>query len=711
LKKFSHILPKPHAWLVAAVILYLLSFLFAPKLSPINSLKAEIKSLENYIHESENEFDKFSGDTSLIKRLANKSETVTELEQLTRKTTGLFIFKKSRLATGPLFWSNQRIYPPDEIFSLNDTTYSKQLEKGNGFYICVKKTLPEENGDSIITIGMIPILYHYFANFPDKFEHDANANILISGLTTDYPIKSISGRNLFYISPKSLIDKPSENISVYLRLMAIILLLIYIHLMAEKTAARFGFWKALVFLFVVLFSLRLISYFFPFPVNLRQFELFDPANYASNEVHKSLGDLLINAFLFCWLILFSVQKLQRTGFYNVPSGRKGMFIGIFASLFVVALTFITSFTIRSIAAHSTISFDVINFFSLSTFTVFGFIALSILAVGYYYFMRIMTPFLSVAFNNNFYPVYLVIAVSGLTFLTFQVNNPLLPFYVFVLGWLIIYIWLSRLNKFGISNQRQTMAGALFWIFVFSVSITAIIINANRDKEWQSRIHIANKIDERTDPRSAKELNVAFVWLDNDFLSSNFYRFKDPNLATFLRDSILHKSDFPINYESHLYVFDADKKPLFNEESESYNTLETVLTVRAKPSEGKLYYVERGFDKYTFIYKQPISDENNKILGYLFILSDLEQYDNEALVAELFRGSENTDFEKGGIYSWATYLDGRLSVGPRNKYPFSTTLDQKDIPEETIGKKAKNNFTELWYKAKHNKIIVVARKKS
>jgi hypothetical protein len=274
-----------------------------------------------------------------------------------------------------------------------------------------------------------------------------------------------------------------------------------------------------------LFSLRLVSYFFPFPVNLRQFELFDPSNYASSEIHKSLGDLLINACLFSWLILFSLQKLQRTGFYNVPSGRTGMLIGGFASLSVVTLTFIIASTIRSIAAHSTISFDVINFFSLSPFTVFGFIALAILAVGYYYFMRIMTPLLSVAFNNNFYPVYLVIAVAGLTFLTFQVNDPLLPFYIYVLGWLIIYIWLSRLNKFGISNQRQSMGGALFWIFIFSVSITAIIINANRDKEWQNRINIANKIDERTDPTSAKELNVAFVWLDNDFYLLTFIGLK------------------------------------------------------------------------------------------------------------------------------------------------------------------------------------------
>ena len=67
-----------------------------------------------------------------------------------------------------------------------------------------------------------------------------------------------------------------------------------------------------------------------------------------------------------------------------------------------------------------------------------------------------------------------------------------------------------------------MAGALFWIFIFSVSITAIIINANREKEWQSRIHIANRIDRRTDPDNEREFGISFVYLDNDFLAPNFY---------------------------------------------------------------------------------------------------------------------------------------------------------------------------------------------
>ena len=720
MKKLRHILPKPHAWLVGAVILYLLSFLFGHSFSPTRSLKLEINELENYIYNEQNAFNELVADTSLIKRLAQNTPTVSEFKKLTKKHTGIFVFRKSIAAIKLAFWSNQKIYPPDEIFSRSDTSYFKKIEKGNGFYLCVKKTFAEENNnDSIITVGMIPIMYRYFASLPDKFEYSSSAasKILISGLLTDYPVKSLSGDILFYVSPKTQVDKPSENIATYLKLAAVLLLLIYIHFMAEKTARQYGFWNGLVFLFVVLLLFRLVSYYTSFPVNLRQFQLFDPKVYGSNLIHKSLGDLLINAILFCWVVLFAGQKLGKTGFYNVPAGKKGNIIGCITSLFVVVLTFLVSYIIRSLAADSSISFDVINFFSLSPYTVFGFIALSILAVGYYYFMRIMIPLLSVSFKNNFYPVYLVIAVAGLTFLTFEVDNPLLRFYMVVLGWLIFYIWISRFNRFGINEQRQTMAAALFWIFLFSVSITAVIINANREKEWQSRIALANRIDDRTDPYNEKELGLSFAYIDNDFLAPNFYRFSNENLGILLRDSIMHKSDFRFRYNSRLYVYDANKKPLFNEDpQESFNTLEINLITRAKATTvDSLYYVEKTFDKYTFIYRQSVTDPNGKPLGYLFILSEPEQTDNDAIVAELFKASDIGGDEQADLYSYGIYINGVLSTGPMNKYPFSTILDTADVPEETIEKRTTQTSTELWYKASGaaggNKIVVVARNKA
>ncbi len=720
MKKISHILPQPHVWLVVAVVLYLLSFLFAKSFSPIRLVNLETNRLQSYIYEEEKEFNKFVSDTALIKRLAKKQESRSEFKEMGEERTAFFIFRKSIDGNELLFWSTQKTDTPSDILSFKDTAYFDLKE--NGYYISIKRTFSRpENNDSLAIIGMIPVMYRYFTVLRDKFVYSesATSKIMISGVPTGYPIKNISGNILFYILPKTQARPSSVDVTTILKLMAFGILLLYIHFVAERFAKRYGFWKGLAYLVLVLLLLRTLSYYTSFPVNFRQFELFDPSVYGSNDIHKSLGDLLINSILFCWAILFAWQKLGRAGFYNLPGGTKSTIIGIVASIVVVAFTFITAYTIRSLAADSSISFDVINFFSLTTFTVFGFIALAILAVGYYYFIRIMMPLLSVAFKNNFYTVYLVAAVAGLIFLTFEIRNVLLSFYIVVLAWLVFYVWLSRLQKFNINNERQTMAGALFWIFIFSVSITAIIIDANREKEWQMRISQADRIDRQTDPYSELDLSISFGGITNDFLVQNFYRFTNESSALFLKDSILHKSVYTRPYESQLYVFDANKNPLFPDEPTPYNTLNGILAVQAKKTEVPNLYFYETLDKNTYIYVQSIIDPDGKTLGYFFIFSDPEHYTTGALGARLFKQLDPAEPDRLQLYSYAVYRNGILSTtGPNNKYPFSTVIDSTDVPEERVEKKNVGSSTELWYKAKGQhytptgeKIVVVARDKA
>ena len=718
MKKLSHILPKPHAWLAAAVILYLLSFLFTQSFSPIRSLNLEVKKLQSYTQGQQKEFDDFASDATLIKRFANKNVSVNEVDKWSGKTTGIFIYKKNILGSDLLFWSTQKVLPPQEIFTFSDTSYFLLQRNGNGYYICSKKTIPaQETGDSLMVIGMMPVAYKYFTLFKETFLYSESAasKIFISGQPTAHPIKSLSGNPLFYISPREQGAKPSDDFAIALRLIAVLLLLIYIHFLSEKVSNQFGFWKGLLFLIVVLVLLRVLNYYTTFPLNLRQLELFDPKVYASSMIHKSLGDLLINAIFFWWIILFAWRKLGKKGFYSLPKGNLETIIGVAAGFLVVVFTFMISFAIRSLAADSSISFDVINVFSLTVFSGFGFITLAILAVGYYYFMRIMVLVLLASFKSNFYIVYFVIAVTGLTFLTFRVNSPLLAFNIIVLGWLIFYTWLSSVNRFGINDHRQTMAGALFWIFVFSVSITAVIIDANREKEWQTRISKASSLDRKTDPDNGLELKVSFSGLDdNEFLASQFYRFRDSSASVFFRDSIMHQNPYMQylqNYKSRLFVFDANKNPLFNEQSDDFNTLDAIFIVESKPTDHRpIYYVTKGFDKYSFILKHHVTDDDGKTVGFLFILSDPEQYSSDAIEARLFKGAEPMD-AGSDIYSYGIYNKGVLSTGSYNKYPFSTIVDTSEIPASNIQKKISDNATELWYRASNDKTIVIAREKA
>jgi hypothetical protein len=168
LKKLTHILPQPHLWLVVAVVLYLLSFLFARSFSPSRLVNIETNRLQSYIHEEEKEFNKFVSDTALIMRLAEKQESRSEFKQMGEKRSAFFIFRKSISGNELLFWSTQKTDTPGDILNYKDTAYFDLKE--NGYYISIKRTFSRpENNDSLAIIGMIPVMYRYFTVLRDKF--------------------------------------------------------------------------------------------------------------------------------------------------------------------------------------------------------------------------------------------------------------------------------------------------------------------------------------------------------------------------------------------------------------------------------------------------------------------------------------------------------------------------------------------------------------
>jgi hypothetical protein len=119
---------------------------------------------------------------------------------------------------------------------------------------------------------------------------------------------------------------------------------------------------------------------------LRQFDLFSPLIYGSNFIQKSLGDLCINAALFCWLVIFAWSELKDEN-KEIPDDRYNINWGyaIASVLLLVSATFMLATVVRSLVADSKISFDVTNFFGLSIYTVIGFALLACLSLSYYFF--------------------------------------------------------------------------------------------------------------------------------------------------------------------------------------------------------------------------------------------------------------------------------------------------------------------------------------
>lgn len=712
-------LPK-RSLLFIAVALFFLSFFSAWYFRAQPSTVHQQKLLQNYVTRQLTDASQLLRDSNLMRKLVLKTETLKEFQKLYRKDYGVFLFAETISDNQDLlFWNNQKILPPTADFNIKDGYYFQQLE--NGYYVVAKNTLRFSGmSNNIIAYVLIPVLNKYYVEtdyLVTRFVHskDAINKISISASPTKHPIKSLNEKdNLFYIK-----EVPHPNIgstdllTIVLRFTALLLLFIYSSLLAETIAKRTRPLFGIIFLVFAFSMFRLLIYrtgdFFSF----RRFGLFDPGIYAVNSFNSSLGDLLINTILLCWIVLFTWYNISPQ--QKKPAFLKGfkLYAAGFATIFILIFsTFQFANTVRSLVSDSKVSFDVTNFFGLDIFyTVAGFIILALLSLTYYYFTRLLFRFIFSAFKDNYNYIYFCLALVGLLFLSLRSGNAIVLFHLPVLLWLILYTLIVSREKFIINRFKITVVGAVFWIFIFSVSLAAIILQGNREAEFKIRKAIAEKYDRMTDSTTSYQLSIAVAYLDNRFLVHNFERFKIPEQNKFLRDSILKEdyTDYNIKYDTRIYVFDSSNQSVNNDDNRSYPELNTIFSVQSKPTDiPDLNYLETSFDRVTYILRRVVK-EDSKTIGTFFVISNPRQYGSDALYPELLRQVSKRDDENSPIYSFAIYSN-KVLKSASNKYPFPITISNEQIPKGEVDQRTNNGFDELWYRASNNKVVVIARQR-
>ncbi len=700
-----------------ALLLFLLSFVFNKLYTSRASVTQEVKKVEQYITGYQKDFYLFTKDTLLVNRILSREESLSEFFRLEGKNYAIFLYKEKEFGEPDMaFWSKHLVVPPAEALAAPDGEYFYHLP--NGYYYTIKKTLGQSTRlNTIVAYAMILVRSEYFIEtdyLTQHFEYSrvADKRVKISDHVTNFPVSSPSDKTIFYLDKKASGAVPyNDSLTIILRFAGLLMLFLFFHTLAESMAWKRGAWRGIGLLALLLFSLRLLTYYYPSFLNLRQFELFNPGIYGSNLVQRSLGDLLFNAVLFCWIVLFSWSKLKNQGDLTKNfSPPLKLIAGILSLALLILSTFILASVIRSLVADSKISFDVNDFFSLNAFTVIGFVVLACLSLSYYYFSQLLFRLIFPLFTERNYIVYFAIGFAGLLYLTTRSGHPEVLFYIPVLLWLMLYTWLIERQGVIFNKIRINIASILSWIFVFSVSIAAIMLNENSKAEWEKRIKVAEKLALQTDPTSERMMSIAIQYLDNDFLYDNFSRFYDPDKGKELRDSILAGSGYLDKYDTRVYVYDSTAKPLFNEESTSYESMNAIVDVQSRPMKNieGLYYYETDFDKFNYITRRKVTDAADRVVGYFFLVSNPKNYSREAIFPELFK-KKGTDNEPSPIYSTATFVGGRLVSLPGN-YPFPTWLTASQVPKNEFERHINGEYDELWYRASNERVIVVARKK-
>ena len=717
-KDLQHILFSRYGLLALAIIAFVLSFVFHSYYNRFSSVSLERRELTNFIQSQEADFEHFAKDTSLLRKLMPPSkETYDEFKAVEKKKYGVFIFAESFFAPQQLlFWNTQAIVPPPSSYDYPDSEFAKY--KDNGFYVIIKKHFALDGMSNRLWVyAMILVQSNYyieseFLNDEFSYSKTAHKRIVITANETKYPIKSSSGKILFYIDRKPASSTPSnDTTTIILRLLALCFFFVFAHSLAESVARRENKrWRGVGTLILILLIFRTAIYFFPTILEFNQFELFHPTIYGSNFINRSLGDLLINALLFSWVTVFAWSKVgNHIDILRNFKGPAKWVVGTVSLLFLIISTFVLANAIKGLVADSKISFDVTDFFSLDKYSVIGFIVLASLSLGYYYLTQLMFRFILPAFEQRKAWIYFGIALTGLVYLTFRANDPSIQFYLPVLIWLICYTWLVSQQGLVINRFHINVTGILFWIFIFSVSMTAIIIKENKEKEWSLRKTMADNLTGQEDEIL---LSITLSYLDNRFLATNFKRFYDEENGKFFRDSILKDNykGYVSKYNTRLYVFDSTFSGLYNDDELSYDAMNNIIMVQSKPTKTlpDVYSYLTSYNRVTYITKKLVTDADNKTLGAVFIVSSPKTLTSNALEATLFKQRNENDPKESLIYSFAIYTNGRLTESS-SKYPFATTLTKDQIPKNEVQERSNGDYNELWYRSSTEKVVVLARK--
>ena len=672
--------------------------------------KSYAGSLSKYISTAEKDFKTLTQFNALLNEINAPVQNIEKEKKINTYNQFIFVYKTVPGFTQLTYWNTQTILPDVSIIQSKDSIAFKKLS--NGYYFIQKKNVKNN-----IIISLVPVKWKYSIASNYLLNHFAvNASkgedFEMSYDKNNPPVFASNGAYLFSVKNINATNKSNDRLTIWLRILSIFPLLIFLHFAVVKLYEEKGFKTAVIFLVTTLLIFRLITYYFLGLLQLRSFELFDPSIYGSDIILRSLGDLLINALLFLWVISFIKNHLERIDLHKKKFTVLQQWIFLVAcALTVLFVTYTGGAIIRSLVADSQIPFNVLNFFSLNIYSVTGFLVLCCIAVGYYYFCKIIFYLLRKIFPDFVIPFFLVLSVLGLFLLSFKIGAITNGFELYELVWLLLFLFLIKNDLSGFFAGPVIISRMVFWLFFFSASISLIIITENSRKELRNRQHYAETIAAKTNPINDVLLNTVLTDFRPDLIAGKFYLFQQEKTAMLLRDSLTNNnnvSSFTNKYSTNILVYDSTENPLFNDDPITYNSITGIYTSQAKPTlvKGLLYYYT-GYDQINYVARRIIRNNNGSLLGYIFIVIHPQTTATKNLSPELFNRGENSSLENSLEYAFAVYEKGKL-VSSHNDFAFSSRYQEKYFAGKEFLLDTKNNYNELWYNAGANKYVVIVK---
>ena len=698
-------------WLIAAAWVYTLTFVFNNYWSKFSSLPSIAKSFENKINSSYQGFQSFWSDSLNIEKLS--AFNLEEKNEGPATANGPFYYLYADNIEGLQlkYWSNAVIIPKAEDIPYKDT--SMLMNYPSGVFLLTVHNLKTKG---LIAAQLIPLKWQYFiANeyLAERFPgfDGLEKQISISLSPTAYPVRLANNTNLFYLQKKG--GQPIKVFnwpSLFVELIATLFLIIFFQLTASGLAAKKQYKAALLFIVAGAVAIRLTIWYFNFPVNFSDLGFFKKTGTPFILV-ASLGDLMLNLLTALWIFYFLrahediwVSRLKK------KSLQLQKILAVAAIISFVVYSFGTAEVTRQLILHPTVSLDVSNFFSLGWDTLLAFVCLYFMAVIHFIFLNLTSSIFGGLWPYKKIYKYFTAALSGLIIITISIKWFDTRLLVFVLLWVLLSFLLEDILPKKLSEKMVPSANFLFWMIWYALSGMLLILGQNNAKELKQRIRVAQKLGIQSDATAEHLLNIAISSADIKNISADFNLFYDSAYNHIFITGVKERyfSGYLGRFETNFYLFDPNGKPLFNQDSTSFETLNTIINQEAQPTKfPKVYYYESSFEKFSYLIKVPLQVPNSSNKAYLFITSTPTRFKRDALVPELLKQLQENNRDNTANYSYAVYDKGKL-VSSNKDFPFITELDKNDLPKSETELRMQSGKEQLWYNAGNGRTVVVVR---
>ena len=459
--------------------------------------------------------------------------------------------------------------------------------------------------------------------------------------------------------------------------------------------------------------LRLLIFYYQYPGQLYNSELFNPQYFASSWYLPSLGDLSLN-LISIFAIAVALFKFVRI---KDQIKLKSNYLNYILFNFILVLLFILfeylTNTIQTLVLNSTLHFNLNYISEVDVLSIFGFLCLALLIASFIFLSFKFIVLLAMNFSSGKNYLLFLISNTIIIGLAFSLIYQTIPFHFIFLFLYLSIFW--QLNRKRIERKTIEFSFIMLLVLIFAIYSTYILQISNAIKEKENRVIYAEKIMEQRDP----VVEYKFSLLENQMLSDtriiqnktlknqDTYNSID-ELSEYIYQTYF-VSEFS-NYDVILTICDPELILDIQSESISVNCFEyfnSILIDYSKETNFEnLFYIDYEFTNDNYLGVINLSNDSTEL--QLFVELYSKNMPRELGYPELLMDEKNQDHVDWVNYSFAIYEQDKL-VYRFGNYFYSMDLSIADNFEGRINFVNHDKYNHLFYKIDDITIIVVSYK--